>query len=93
MCTRVSVNYVSIMYRCGTSAYNKFCEEKVTSFTRGITNSGHQTNSSIKGPPSEEAERVLRQVEYNFTTLTRTMPMAEIEGLPPSMQPHVVGVP
>ena len=40
-----------------------------------------------------EAERVLRWVERNFTALTRTISMAEIEDLPPSMQPHVVGPP
>jgi len=40
-----------------------------------------------------EAERVLRRVERNFTALTRTVLMAEIEDLPPSMQPHVVGAP
>jgi hypothetical protein len=40
-----------------------------------------------------EAKRVLRQVEWNFTALTRTVPMEEIEDLPPSMQPHVVGAP
>jgi hypothetical protein len=43
--------------------------------------------------PTGEAERVLRRVEWNFTALTRTVPMAEIEDLPPSMQPHVVGAP
>jgi hypothetical protein len=43
--------------------------------------------------PVGEAERVLRRVERNFTTLTRTVPMAEIEDLSPSMQPHVVGAP
>jgi hypothetical protein len=32
-----------------------------------------------------EAERVLRRVERNFTSLTRTVPMVEIEDLPPSM--------
>jgi hypothetical protein len=37
---------------------------------------------------AEEAERVLRGVHWNFTTLTRTVLMAEIEDLPPSMQPH-----
>jgi hypothetical protein len=45
------------------------------------------------GPSTREAERVLRQVERNFTSLTRTVPMAEIKDLPPSMQPHVVGAP
>jgi hypothetical protein len=43
--------------------------------------------------PAGEAERVLRRVERNFTTLTRTVLMAETEDLPPSMQPHVVGAP
>jgi hypothetical protein len=45
------------------------------------------------GPPAEEDERVLRRVEKNLTTITHTVPMAEIEDLPPSMQHHVVGVP
>jgi hypothetical protein len=40
-----------------------------------------------------EAERVLRRIERNFTVLTHTVLMAEIEDLPPSMQPHVVGAP
>jgi hypothetical protein len=43
--------------------------------------------------PAGEAKRVLRQIEKNFTVLTRTVPMAEIEDLPPSMQTHVVGAP
>jgi hypothetical protein len=43
--------------------------------------------------PAGEVERVLRRVERNFTALTRTVPMEEIKDLPPSMQPHVVGVP
>jgi hypothetical protein len=43
--------------------------------------------------PAEEAERVLRRFEWNFTALTRTVLMAGIGDLPPSMQPHVVGVP
>jgi hypothetical protein len=43
--------------------------------------------------PAGEAERVLRRIERNFTALTRTVPMAEIEDLPPSMQTHVVGAP
>ena len=44
-------------------------------------------------PPAGEAERALRRVERNFTKLTRTVPMIEIEDLPPSMQNHMVGVP
>ena len=43
--------------------------------------------------PVGKAESVLRRVEKNFTSLTRTIPMAKIEDLPPSMQPHVVGAP
>jgi hypothetical protein len=45
------------------------------------------------GPPTGEDERVLRWVEQNLTALTRTVPMPEIEDLPPSMQTDVVGVP
>jgi hypothetical protein len=48
---------------------------------------------AVGGPQPGEAERVLRRVEWNLTTLTHVVPMAEIEDLPPSMQPHVVGVP
>jgi hypothetical protein len=57
------------------------------------------TPAAAGGPAVEgdllvgEAERVLRRVERNFTALTCTVPMAEIEDLPPSMQPHVVGPP
>jgi hypothetical protein len=40
-----------------------------------------------------EAERVLRRIEWNFTTLNRIVLMVEIEDLPPSIQPHVVGAP
>ena len=43
--------------------------------------------------PVGEDDRVLRRVERKFTSLTRTVPMEEIEDLPPSMQPHVVGAP
>jgi hypothetical protein len=44
-------------------------------------------------PPAGEAERCLRQVERKFTELSRTVPMIEIEDLPPSMQTHLVGLP
>jgi hypothetical protein len=44
-------------------------------------------------PPAGEAERCLRRVEWNFIELTRTVPMVEIEDLPPSMQTHLVGLP
>jgi hypothetical protein len=43
--------------------------------------------------PAGEAERVLRRIEWNFTALTRIVPMAEKEDLSPSMQTHVVGEP
>jgi hypothetical protein len=43
--------------------------------------------------PTGEAERVLRRIERKFTALTHTVPMVEIEDLPPSMQTHVVGAP
>jgi hypothetical protein len=43
--------------------------------------------------PAGEAERVLKRIERNFTALTRTVPMADIEDLPPSLQTHIVGVP
>jgi hypothetical protein len=45
------------------------------------------------GPPAEEAERVLRQVEQNLIVLTRTMHMVKIKDLHPSMQLRVLGVP
>ena len=37
------------------------------------------------GPPIGEADTILRWVEQNLTALTRVVPMAEIEDLPPSM--------
>jgi hypothetical protein len=43
--------------------------------------------------PAGEDERLLRRFERNFIALTRMVPMAEIEDMPPSMQPHVVGAP
>jgi hypothetical protein len=57
----------------------------------GSTGAGGPT--AVGGPPAGEVERVLRRVERNLTALTRAVPMAEIEDLPPTMQPHVVGVP
>jgi hypothetical protein len=59
--------------------------EAVAAATEGETVAGNL--------PVGEAERVLRRVEQNFTALTCTVPMVEIEDLPPSMQPHVVGAP
>jgi hypothetical protein len=43
--------------------------------------------------PAGEVERALRRIERNFTEITRTVPMAEIDDLPPSMQTHIVEVP
>jgi hypothetical protein len=53
--------------------------------TRGAVAAGN--------PPAGEAERALGWIEWNFTELTRTVPMIEIEDLPPSMQTHMVGLP
>jgi hypothetical protein len=39
----------------------------------------------VGGPPSGEADRVLRRVERNRIDLTRAIPMVEIENLPPTM--------
>jgi hypothetical protein len=41
-----------------------------------------ESAAAVGVPPAGEAERFLRRVEQNLTTLTRTMPMAEIEDLP-----------
>jgi hypothetical protein len=49
--------------------------------------------TSTGGPPAVEAERVLRWVERNLTTLTHVIPMEEIEDLQPVMKTHIVGVP
>ena len=59
--------------------------EAAAAAARGVVVAGN--------PPAEEAERCLRRVEQNFTELTRTVPMIEIEDLPPSMQTHMVGLP
>jgi hypothetical protein len=51
-------------------AWNKCCPwlEAATATAGGATVAGNL--------PAEEAERVLRRVERNFTALTRTVPMA-----------------
>jgi hypothetical protein len=46
-----------------------------------------------ENPPAGQAERVLRQIEQNFTELTRTVPMIEIEDMPIPMQGYMVGLP
>jgi hypothetical protein len=70
----------------------RLCTEQASSTarSRGCVARGAAVAGNL---PAGEAERVLRRVERNFTVLTRTVPMAEIEDLPPSMQPHVVGAP
>jgi hypothetical protein len=47
----------------------------------------------VGNPLVGEAERALVRIERNFTELTRTVPMIEIEDLSPSMQTHMVGLP
>jgi hypothetical protein len=59
--------------------------EAAASAARGAAATGN--------PTAGEAERALRRIEQNFTELTRTIPMIEIEDLPPSMQTHMVGLP
>jgi hypothetical protein len=59
--------------------------EAAAAAARGVAVAGN--------PPAGEAERALRRVERNFTELTHTVPMIEIEDLPPSMQTHMVGLP
>ena len=44
-------------------------------------------------PPAGQAERALRQIEQNFTKLTRTVPMIEIEDMLILMQGYMVGLP
>jgi hypothetical protein len=59
--------------------------EAAAAAARGVAVAGN--------PPAGEAERALRQVEQNFTELTRTVPMIEIEDMPIPMQRHMVGLP
>jgi hypothetical protein len=46
-----------------------------------------------RNPLAGEAERALRQIEQNFTELTRTVPMIDIEDMPIPMQRYMVGLP
>jgi hypothetical protein len=49
---------------------------------------------AVAGNPTlAEAERALVWIERNFTELTRTVPMIDIEDMPPSLQTHMVGLP
>jgi hypothetical protein len=52
--------------------------EAAAAAARGVAVAGN--------PPAGEAERALRQIEQNFTELTRTVPMIEIEDMPIPMQ-------
>jgi hypothetical protein len=64
-----------------------------TDFVRNRRRPRPEAAAAAGNPPAGEAERALRRVERNFTELTRTVPMIEIEDLPPSMQTHMVGLP
>jgi hypothetical protein len=59
--------------------------EAAAAAARGVAVAGN--------PPPGEAERALRQIEQNFTELTRTVPMIEIEDMPIPMQRYMVGLP
>jgi hypothetical protein len=68
-------------------ARNRRCPrpEAAAAAARGVAVAGN--------PPTGEAERALRQIKQNFTELTCTMPMIEIEDMPIPMQRHMVGLP
>jgi hypothetical protein len=59
--------------------------EAAAAAARGVAVAGN--------PPAGEAERALRQIEQNFTELTRTVPMIDIEDMPIPMQRYMVGLP
>ena len=59
--------------------------EAAAAAARGVAVAGN--------PPAGEAERALRQVEQNFTELTRIVPMIEIENMSIPMQRDMVGLP
>ena len=59
--------------------------EAAAAAARGVAVAGN--------PPAGQAERALRQIEQNFTELTRTVPMIEIEDMPIPMQGYMVGLP
>jgi len=59
--------------------------EAAAAAARGVAVAGN--------PPAGEAERAPRKIEQNFTELTRTVPMIEIEDMPIPMQRHMVGLP
>jgi hypothetical protein len=93
MCTRVSDNYVSVYVQMWDQCVQQILRGPGDVLDQRQYQQHRRTTTTAGGPPAGEAERVLRWVERNLTVLTRTVPMAEIEDLPPSMQPHVVGVP
>jgi hypothetical protein len=68
-------------------AWNRRCPwpEAAAAAARGVAVAGN--------PPAGEAERAFRQIEQNFTELTRTVPMIEIKDMPIPMHRHMVGLP
>jgi hypothetical protein len=59
--------------------------EAAAASARGVVVAGN--------PPPGEAERALRKIEKNFTKLTRTVPMIDIEDMSIPMQRYMVGLP
>jgi hypothetical protein len=59
--------------------------EAAATAARGVAVAGN--------PPAGEAERAPRQIEQNFTELTRTVPMIDIEDMLIPMQRYMVGLP
>jgi hypothetical protein len=59
--------------------------EAAAAAARGVAVAGN--------PPAGEAERALRQIEQNFTKLTHTMPMIDIEDMSIPMQRYMVELP
>jgi hypothetical protein len=89
---RVFDGYTFVACICGTRATCRLCTNRRRPRPEAVAAvvGGEIVVGNL---PIGEAERVLRLVDKNFTTLTRTFLMEEIEDLPPSMQPHVVGAP
>jgi hypothetical protein len=60
---------------------------------RPETSAATTRGAAAGNPTPAEAERALVRIERNFTELTRTVPMIDIEDMPPSLQTHMVGLP
>jgi hypothetical protein len=60
---------------------------------RPETSAAAARGAAAGNPTPAEAERALVRIERNFTELTRTVPMIDIEDMPPSMQTYMVGLP